>query len=470
MINFKIALSFLNYPPEERMLYKNDFRSKNAARLLIASFFVALLSVFHIIIFSYDLQEDGSKQYLWKTSLITAHSLFLFIMLIIGTILYFVRIKKLTNPAIIDLLSHFSYIFVLLMGVVISAIDQYVTSSINPFLITCIAVPLVILIPPVYTIFYFLIDFLAFMIVLPLVQSDSMVMLSIETNGTTSFVIGLLISVVLWQYNTVRVRQARVIEIQQTELEKQNIELQRIAEELKKANESKDKFFSIVAHDLRSPFNAFLGFTEMLSQDNELVSDAKYQNIILAMRSSAVNYYRLLENLLDWTRIQRKLMEFRPMDLQLLPLLKECLEIVNETADQKEIRILIALKENPIIYADQNMITTVVRNLLYNALKFTPRGGHITIDAKEAGNDEIAILVADSGIGMTTEFIGNIFNPDANTNRSGTEGESSTGLGLLLCKDLVERNNGKIYIESEPGKGSVFTFTVKIKPDLKVKM
>lgn len=459
MISFKTILQYLTYPQQERSLFVNEFRSKNAGRLYFASIGVLFIALANIFLFTQTLPESDAKLLLWKTSLLKSHLVLLSTMFVLGIILHFIRKKKATTSKIVDVISHFSFMFILLMGVVISAIDQQVTSAINPFIITCLAVPVAILIPPVFSIVYFIIDYCVFLIVMPMVQSNPDWLISLEGNGATAFLIGIMFSFIFWHYNVIRFRQTRVIENQKTELENQNRELKRIAGELKQANDSKDKFFSIVAHDLRSPFNAILGFTELLSEDEKLMADENNNEIIRALRSSAVSYYRLLENLLEWSRAQRGLIEFKPMHLQLRPLIKECLDVVNESAERKNISIVMEINGNTTVFADENMISTVVRNLLYNAIKFTYPGGNIIINSKE--NDGIvSISVADTGIGMSEELVAKLFNQNEKTNRSGTDGEPSTGLGLLLCKDFVDRHNGTIQVKSKPGNGSVFIFTI----------
>lgn len=456
----KLLFSWFLYPSDDKVLFQTDIRGKNASRLYYGSLLLSTLSLIFLIVLMTSLPEKESSDYLWKTKLITAHLVFFGVTLTTGIVLHFIIRTKLNHSRITDVVSSFIFLFMLVMCVVFSAIDQYVTTAINPFMIGSMAIPLIVMVPPVFSIVFFFAGYLLFLILIPLVQADTSVLLSININAATATVIGLLISIILWHLNIVRFKQSRVIERQQAELQRQNSELISIAGELQKANESKDKLFSIIAHDLRSPFNAFLGFTELLSEEKELLANPDYRSIIMALRSSALNYYRLLDNLLDWVRIQRKVFDFRPVEVRIKSLLTECVEIVEESAEKKEIKILVFADENLVIEADQNIIGTVVRNLLYNGIKFTPRGGRITIEAKTDRNGKPEISVADTGIGMSDELIEKLFKKDEDTGRTGTEGEPSTGLGLLLCKDLVEMHNGNIHVESEPGKGSIFTFTI----------
>jgi len=231
-------------------------------------------------------------------------------------------------------------------------------------------------------------------------------------------------------------------------------------EELRKINAEKDKFFSIIAHDLRSPFTGFLGLTRLIAEELPSLSNDEIQNIAISMKDTATNLYRLIENLLHWARAQQGLIPFNPQNLLLLPTFHESIEMVLEPAKNKKIELVYDIPDDLEIYADNNIIQTVIRNLITNAVKFTPQGGKIYLSAKTTTDKCVEISVKDSGIGMSSELIENLFRIDVQTRRKGTEGEPSTGLGLLLCKEFVEKHGGKIWVESEEGKGSVFSVTL----------
>jgi len=244
-------------------------------------------------------------------------------------------------------------------------------------------------------------------------------------------------------------------------------ERKRVEEEINSKNEEllrlvteKDKLFSIIAHDLRSPFNAFLGFTRMMVEDLPKLRLDEIQTMALSMRTSATNLYRLLENLLEWSRIQRGMTGFEPIPLLLLPKIAASLQSVIESADKKEIETVFTIPDDLVVFADENMLTSAIRNLMSNSVKFTKKGGKITVHATEKDNNTVEISVGDTGIGMNNTMLGKLFDPTSNSSRKGTEGELSTGLGLIICKDFVEKNGGKIWAESEEGKGSTFYFTV----------
>ena len=232
-------------------------------------------------------------------------------------------------------------------------------------------------------------------------------------------------------------------------------------EELSKINSEKDKFFSIIAHDLRSPFSGFLGLTHIMAEELPSLSMSQIQELAIDMKNSATNLYSLLENLLKWARMQRGLIPFTPEVVHLLPMVDECITIALEPAKNKGIDITYDIPENTEIFADSYMLQTVIRNLVSNAMKFTPKGGKINVSAKTTDdNKSVEIFIHDTGIGMNQSMVRNLFRLDVQTSRPGTEGESSSGLGLLLCKEFVEKNGGKIWVESEEGKGSTFHFTI----------
>lgn len=246
-------------------------------------------------------------------------------------------------------------------------------------------------------------------------------------------------------------------DISERKLAEEEIKLKN--EQLKKLNVEKDKFFSIIAHDLRSPFGSFLSLTEMLTEQFHKLTLSRLQELILKLKNSAANLFQLLENLLEWSRMEQGSIPFRPVLSRLKPLIDDTISMMAESAQAKSIVIKTRIPAELIIFADQHFLLSVMRNLVSNAIKFTPRNGSIEVLAfKTERNVEIAIK--DTGIGMSPELQENIFKIDARTSRKGTEGEQSSGLGLILCKSFIEKHNGSIWVESEEGRGTTFHFTL----------
>lgn len=253
----------------------------------------------------------------------------------------------------------------------------------------------------------------------------------------------------------------RGIIIDLTEQKRFEDQMQKNAEDLKALNNSKDKFFSIIAHDLRSPFTTFLGFTEVLDEEIETLPKDELKTIVTYLRKSAINLYQLLENLLEWSLLHREITRFEPEHVQLLPLVKNCIITISDNARLKDIDLQIEIAESMEVVADIHMLQTIIRNLLSNAVKFTPGGGAVKISAFTGEEHFVTIAVKDTGIGIKKEFQQKIFLFEVNNKTKGTDGELSTGLGLILCKEFVEKHGGKIWVESEEGVGSTFCFTVE---------
>lgn len=235
-------------------------------------------------------------------------------------------------------------------------------------------------------------------------------------------------------------------------------------EQLLKLNAEKDKFFSIIAHDLKSPFSSIMGFSEILIKqvtEKNYQSVERYSSIIYESSQRAVD---LLTNLMEWSRSQTGRMEFNPEYFEMVKLINEVTLLFAGTASQKSITITENLPPNAPVYADKNMMSTVLRNLISNAIKFTYKGGAIVVSTENKQGAQI-IAVRDNGVGIPKSRIEKLFRIDENISTLGTEKEKGTGLGMVLCKEFVEKHGGKIWVESEEGKGSVFYFTIPSESD-----
>lgn len=246
-----------------------------------------------------------------------------------------------------------------------------------------------------------------------------------------------------------------------TERKRAEQDLIRTNEELKKANSEKDKFFSIISHDLRSPFNSFLSITKILSEQFHKIKMSEVQQYAKDLNSSAESLFKLLENLLSWSRLKRGVINFKPEELYLKEVVSACAYMLKAPIEQKEQELIIDVPEDIFVYADRPMLDTVLRNLLSNASKFTPRRGSIQVKA-EADGDMAVVSVKDNGIGIPRDLIDKLFEIGVKTSRKGTEDEPSSGLGLILCKEFVEKNGGTLWLESTEGEGTTFYFTVPL--------
>ena len=246
-----------------------------------------------------------------------------------------------------------------------------------------------------------------------------------------------------------------------SERKKSELLLEKQSKELHDINAEKDKFFSIIAHDLKNPFNAIIGFSELMLKNFYDLDDETLLKGLKTIESASSHGYKLLENLLVWSQNQTGRREFSPEKLNVNAQVTESLILIESTAINKGIRIDVDIKKTYHIFADKNMIDTILRNLISNAIKFSYKGAKIKVKAIEL-NNELHISVSDKGVGITPNRLSSIFRIDTWTNTSGTEDEMGSGLGLILCKDFVEKHGGKIWAKSTPGKGSIFTFSLPV--------
>ncbi|BDA77996.1 hypothetical protein LPTSP3_g09260 [Leptospira kobayashii] len=232
--------------------------------------------------------------------------------------------------------------------------------------------------------------------------------------------------------------------------------------ELNELNATKDKFFSIIAHDLKSPLSGFLGITQLMSEGSGKIEPEEFHSLGKSLHESANNLYSLLENLLEWSRMQRGIIEFRPDKLNLYMSVEETLTNIYDFSKQKGIQISNLVQKNITVDADISMLNSVLRNLVSNSVKFSNNGSLVEIGTDFSERNEIKIFVKDSGIGMKPELKERLFQMDQKVTRKGTRGETSTGLGLLLCKEFMDRHNGKIWVESMENQGSTFWISLPI--------
>jgi signal transduction histidine kinase len=244
-------------------------------------------------------------------------------------------------------------------------------------------------------------------------------------------------------------------------LEQTLIQLNKANSELKDLNKDKDRFISILAHDLKSPFNTILGFLNTLTKKIHIYTPELIENRLHLISNSALQAYNLLDNLLFWTRSHSCKMPFMPQMLSLSEIIDDLLENLAGMAINKNINMQNYIAENTLVFADKNMLNVIFRNLISNAIKFTPKEGSIIIFSA-IENQTIKITVSDSGVGLNEATLANLFSESENESKNGTDKESGTGLGLKLCKEFVEKHGGEISVESELGKGSRFSFTLPI--------
>ncbi len=241
------------------------------------------------------------------------------------------------------------------------------------------------------------------------------------------------------------------------EVKARTAQLEHQKAELAQLNASKDTFFSIIAHDLRNPFAGLLGITDFIAQNVERFSPQEVKENVIALRDSTKTVYTLLENLLTWSRLQRGIMPFQPEVLYVDQLATHTMKLFTPGATKKHITLSNQIPEGTQAFGDRHMIDTVIRNLVSNALKFTRQGGMVTLSAQQ-NTSSLDVSVSDTGVGIPELDFSQIFRIDVKSSHQGTAGEEGAGLGLILCKELIEKNGGTIWVESEVEQGTVFTF------------
>lgn len=260
-----------------------------------------------------------------------------------------------------------------------------------------------------------------------------------------------------------------------TEVKKVINELKRQNDELTDSNLSKDKFFSIFAHDLKNPFQGLLGFIDLLYEDLDELSNQQVKEYLANVRSASYQTYALLENLLEWSRIQSGKMPFTPTVFDIHDEINSVISVLENNATQKEVRLVNEVNSSTMVEADRNMIHSVIQNLVTNSIKFSNANGRVVIRArvpltyaKAKSTDEITgrhwleVSVSDNGIGIPEEILPKLFKLNGQYSSTGTANEPGTGLGLVLCHEMVEKHGGRIWAESIPGQGTTFVFTVML--------
>jgi signal transduction histidine kinase len=264
--------------------------------------------------------------------------------------------------------------------------------------------------------------------------------------------LGCIIVILVTYLYIVKKRSNKVLQEANDKVQLQNIALQDL-------NATKDKFFSIISHDLKGPLNSLTSFSGLLINHTDSLSKDEIKMLAKDLDKSLKNLFALLENLLEWSRSQTGKIEFKPEAFDVHKLLEENKDLLTAQAQNKKITLENGSTQQQMIYAHKNSVNTVVRNLIANAIKFTPEGGKITVSAQQQA-DSVVISIADTGVGMSKDVMNKLFRIDTKHTTKGTADEKGTGLGLILCKEFVEKNGGHIWVESEEGKGSVFRFTV----------
>lgn len=268
-------------------------------------------------------------------------------------------------------------------------------------------------------------------------------------------ILAIVFGVILFRNYKQKDKMNNLLKEKNEKITEQKEHLEQLNIELNDLNQTKDKFFSIIAHDLKNPISAFYGLTDVLYLKYEEFDDDDRYDIIKEMKTSSAGLYNLLDNLLTWSRSKRGIIDYNPDHLNLKLLVSFIFETAKTQADKKKIELLCDISEKIDVYADHNMLNTVIRNLVSNAIKFTNKGGVIHINAIERAKN-IEIHISDNGVGMDEETMEKLFRIDQTISHTGTNNETGTGLGLILCKEFIDKHSGSIDVESRLNEGTTF--------------
>ncbi|GGK52039.1 MULTISPECIES: tetratricopeptide repeat-containing sensor histidine kinase [Flavobacteriaceae] len=273
-------------------------------------------------------------------------------------------------------------------------------------------------------------------------------------------IFGFLVIVLIYQ-QTSKKKAYNLLEFKNYQIQRMNREIKLQTDNLKLLNDTKDKFFSIIAHDLKNPFNSIRGFTELLIENMATYDEEKRLKFLKIIKGSTTKASDLLNNLLIWANSQSGTLKFKPVKIELVKQVSDVISLVEIQAINKEISIYNNVYHNLFVNADVNMLNTILRNLLSNAIKFTKLKGEIYITSSIKDNFA-TVSIKDTGVGMTQAYMEDLFNIENKNSGIGTANEQGSGLGLILCKDFVEKNGGKIWVKSTLNKGSEFVFSLPV--------
>lgn len=279
-----------------------------------------------------------------------------------------------------------------------------------------------------------------------------------------AIVIFAFLLILLIQQNASKKKAYSLLEYKNYEVNKMKDEIHKQSKKLEQLNSTKDKFFSIIAHDLKNPFSSISGFTELMIENNEIYDSKKRLRFLKVIKGSTAKVSSLLDNLLIWANSQSGKLKFNPKKIHLAQQVTDVISFLEIQAINKEITISNTVDKTIFVKADGNMLDTILRNLISNAIKFTQPKGEIQIYSTHK-NDFVEISVNDNGVGISETEIETIFSAKEVSSTLGTFNEQGSGLGLILCKDFVESQGGEIWVESEVNEGSEFKFTIPIWKD-----
>lgn len=424
-------------PSAEAPFVLSALGESNFGRLRFASGIGATVDLVHVVLFALGLGTGTAIEDLWRWGIIVCHSVLCLLFVSVGVFSWRRKSRPSSNQQAATLFVHSFYFVFLLAGVGIALVDQLVATAVTPYIVVSFLVPLVVQLPPRGPIVYHTVSFLVFAGLLGLVQTDHNVLLSNQVQGFTALGVGIFLNVLLWRVNRNRILQDKKIERQ--------------TQELLELNTTKDKLFSIIAHDLRGPLGGFMALLEMLKEKESQASKQEYDEALELLRHSSVAVFGLLENLLKWSKVQQNLIVVRPVEVVLGPFLESVWRPMEGAVALSRLQVNISCAPDLTCRVDPEVLATILRNLLSNAVQFTPPGGRIDLEARVEGTTPALVLFEcrDSGVGMTPSEQEDLFKVGL-----------KSGLGLTLSRDFARMLGAELRVESTPGVGTRFWFAI----------
>jgi signal transduction histidine kinase len=447
----------------DKLIISKEVRKVNLIRSLMLSGICVPVALVLSLTYAHSVDPSAISFVDWKQ-----HILFLNISVgIISAVLFALSLLAYYKPEYKWRFRHLPHVILLviaLWGTICTIYDQAVTNSIVGFLIICVVCSLILLIQPMRLMLYLGVIYLLFGYGMSQTQQDPSILMSNLSVGFITLMICLCLSTIQWRGNLRAFKQRRQIKSQKKELEENYKALLQSSHELEEANRTKDKFFSILAHDLRGPISSTLALTELLEEGFFEEDESERKRMYKLLQTSLFTTGKLLENVLLWSRSQAGNINFNPRRLNVFEVIDTNISLLEIMAAQKDIQVINHANPDVFIDGDEDMINTIFRNLISNAIKFTPNFGKIEIVSEQCtgknGSRWVSVSVIDYGVGMTEKILNSLFRTDGKTATPGTNNETGTGLGLVLCKEFVQKHAGDIQVESRPSEGSTFKVTL----------
>ncbi len=434
-----------------------EFKTRNLNRLVITAVIAIPLGVIHIVVFGVSLTPELSVDMTWRYHIFYAHIVLAAFFLIVGVTAYYIKTYQCKNKLVYNLFFVFSTFGILFAGIIISAFDQYVTNAITPFVLATVFISMTFIVHPRKMLVFQTLGTGFFYLIHARYQFNADVFTSNVLNAVSISGGSFVLSLLLWNSYVERETQKMIIKDQKRQLENQLVLVRSSAQELAIANTSKDRFFSIIAHDLRNPIGSIMSLLNLINDKDfaDSLTRKQLDELLLELQKSANNTYNLLENLLSWAREQAQSNDFNPEYINLQEILDDVISTASIPIMQKKLAVNINLDSSEaLIFADNNMLKTILRNILGNAIKFSFVYGKILISASKS-NQMIVIRIEDFGIGIPEANRKLLFSIENNISTMGTSNEKGTGLGLVLCSEFMKRHNGQISIVEKNTEGTL---------------